>query len=331
MRALFSVRTMSMLAVAAALLCPGVLVSDAFAQSYPDRRITFVVPYPPGGATDVTARLLATKLSEAWKQTVVVENKSGGGGVVGNDFVAKAAPDGYTVLIAITQIIQAPNLGAKLPYDVFKDLAPVTQAAISTIVFTVPDQQPEKSFKEFVTAAKGNPGKLSVRLVRQRHHVASLRRALEEERRHRHDPRAVSRLGTADERSDRRSGQRRLCRPDDGEPADERRQDQGAGRRRREAQPARAEHSDARRNSAFRASRRRAGSACSCRRGRRRTSSRSSTTSSRKIIKSPEGADKIKAVSLVPVGDGADAFAAVLRKDFERWGNVARTAGVKAE
>jgi tripartite-type tricarboxylate transporter receptor subunit TctC len=132
----------------------------AAAQSYPDRRITFVVPYPAGGATDVAARLLANKLSEAWKQTVVVENKSGGGGVVGNDYVAKATPDGYTVLIAITQIIQAPSLVAKLPYDVFKDLAPVTQIGLSTIVLTVPDAQPIKSVKELVDLAKANPGKL---------------------------------------------------------------------------------------------------------------------------------------------------------------------------
>ena len=132
---------------------------QASAQSYPDRRITFVVPYPAGGATDVSARLLANKLAEAWKQPVVVENKSGGGGVVGNDFVAKAQPDGYTVLVAITQIIQAPSLVSKLPYDVFKDLAPVTQVALSTIVLTVPDAQPIKSVKELVDHAKANPGK----------------------------------------------------------------------------------------------------------------------------------------------------------------------------
>ena len=117
------------------------------------------MPYPAGGATDVSARLLANKLSEAWKQPVVVENKSGGGGVVGNDYVAKAQPDGYTVLIAITQIIQAPSLVAKLPYDVFKDLAPVTQVALSTIVLTVPEAQPIKSVKELIDHAKANPGK----------------------------------------------------------------------------------------------------------------------------------------------------------------------------
>jgi tripartite-type tricarboxylate transporter receptor subunit TctC len=133
---------------------------QALADSYPSRRITFVVPYAAGGATDVSARLLANKLQEAWKQNVVVENKSGGGGVVGNDYVAKAQPDGYTVLVAITQIIQAPSLVAKLPYDVFKDLAPVTQIGLSTIVLTVPDAQPIKSVKELVDLAKANPGKL---------------------------------------------------------------------------------------------------------------------------------------------------------------------------
>ncbi len=143
--------------IAVTALCAA---SQASADSYPSRRITFVVPYAAGGATDVSARLLANKLSEAWKQAVVVENKSGGGGVIGNDYVAKAPPDGYTVLVAITQIIQAPSLVAKLPYDVFKDLAPVTQVGLSTIVLTVPEAQPVKSVKELVDLAKANPGKL---------------------------------------------------------------------------------------------------------------------------------------------------------------------------
>ncbi len=138
------------------------LGATAFAQgtdSYPSKRITFVVPYAPGGATDVSARLLGNKLSEAWKQTVVIENKPGGGGLIGNDFVAKAPADGYTVLVAITQIIQAPSLFAKLPYDVFKDLAPVSQVALSTVVLTVPEAQPFKTVKDLVDATKANPGK----------------------------------------------------------------------------------------------------------------------------------------------------------------------------
>jgi tripartite-type tricarboxylate transporter receptor subunit TctC len=146
--------------ITATTLGTSVQHASAQADSYPNRRITFVVPYPAGGATDVSARLLANKLSEAWKQPVIVENKSGAGGVVGNDYVAKAQPDGYTVLVAITQIIQAPSLVQNLPYDVFKDLAPVTQVALSTIVLTVPDQQPIKSVKELIDRAKANPGKL---------------------------------------------------------------------------------------------------------------------------------------------------------------------------
>ena len=155
-RAAIAVTLLASIAVTA--LCAS--SHQASADSYPSRRITFVVPYAAGGATDVSARLLANKLSEAWKQNVVVENKSGGGGVVGNDYVAKAQPDGYTVLVAITQIIQAPSLVSKLPYDVFRDLAPVTQVGLSTIVLTVPDPQPIKSVKELVDLAKANPGKL---------------------------------------------------------------------------------------------------------------------------------------------------------------------------
>jgi tripartite-type tricarboxylate transporter receptor subunit TctC len=155
------VRTVTAAALVASIAVTALCTSSqhASADTYPSRRITFVVPYPPGGATDVLARLLANKLSESWKQTVVVENKSGGGGVVGNDNVAKAQPDGHTVLVAITQIIQAPSLVPKLPYDVFKDLAPVTQIALSTIVLVVPEQQPFKSVKELVDYAKANPGK----------------------------------------------------------------------------------------------------------------------------------------------------------------------------
>ena len=132
---------------------------SALAQSYPDRRITFVVPYPAGGATDVTARMLANKLSDAWKQPVIVENKPGAGGIVGNDFVAKAAPDGYTVLVAITQIIQAPSLNATLPYDVSKDLAPIAQVSISSVALVVPEAQPFRTLKEYVDFAIANPGK----------------------------------------------------------------------------------------------------------------------------------------------------------------------------
>ena len=133
--------------------------------------------------------------------------------MVGNDYVAKAPPDGYTVLVAITQIIQAPSLVAKLPYDVFKDLAPVTQVGLSTIVLMVPEAQP------ISRSARATPRRTPARchrLVWQRDDVASLRRTLEEERRHRHDPRSLSRGGSLSERSAQQHGDGRLPRSDHG-------------------------------------------------------------------------------------------------------------------
>ena len=152
-------RTVQRLVTATLLLVAGGDPSRAQTQNYPERRIAFVVPYAAGGATDVSARLLANKLSESWKQPVVVENKPGGGGTIGNDYVAKSPADGYTVLVAITQIIQAPSLFSKLPFDVLKDLAPVSQVALSTVVLSVPEQQPFKSVKDLIDAAKAAPGK----------------------------------------------------------------------------------------------------------------------------------------------------------------------------
>jgi tripartite-type tricarboxylate transporter receptor subunit TctC len=288
------------------------------------------VPYPPGGATDVTARLLATKLAEAWKQTVVVENKSGGGGVVGNDYVAKAAPDGYTVLIAITQIIQAPNLGVKLPYDVFKDLAPVTQAAISTIVFTVPDQQPEKSMKDFIAAVKANPGKYSYgsfgNATTSHLYGELLKKNTGIDMTH------VPYRGSAPLTNDLIGGQVNGAFVDLTTASPQ----LNAGKLRGLAV------GGEKRNSlvpdlptlaelgypGFEAE---GWIGVFVPAGTPKDIVKKLDDELSRIIKSPEGAEKIKAVSLVPVGEGADAFAAVLRKDFERWGKVANTAGVKAE
>ena len=162
MRLVTSANTTRAIKAAIVMTVAGALSTAAMmpaaAQNYPDRRITFVVPYPAGGATDVAARLLANKLQESWKQTVVVDNKSGGAGVIGNDYVAKAAPDGYTVLIAITQVIQAPALGQKVPYDPFKDFAPVTLAALSTLVHVVPEASPAKSVKDLIDLVKAKSG-----------------------------------------------------------------------------------------------------------------------------------------------------------------------------
>jgi len=143
-----------------ALLAPA---GAALAQTapYPSQAIKFVVPYPAGGATDTLARTVAQKLGEAWGQPVLVENKAGASGTIGNNFVAKAPADGYTVLVAITALIQQQSLMDKLPYDPLKDFAPVTLIARSPSMFAVPLDSPAKSLKEFVAMAKANPGKLS--------------------------------------------------------------------------------------------------------------------------------------------------------------------------
>jgi len=135
------------------------LTSPARAQgSFPSQPIKMIVPYAPGGATDVLGRMMAQKLGEAWNATVLVENRPGAGGTIGNNIVAKAAPDGYTVLMAITAIIQQPTL-MNLPYDPLKDFSPITQVAKSPSMFVVPLNSPATTLKDFVTLVKANPGK----------------------------------------------------------------------------------------------------------------------------------------------------------------------------
>jgi tripartite-type tricarboxylate transporter receptor subunit TctC len=143
-------------AVAAALSGP------AFAQgNYPSQPLKLVVPYPAGGATDTLARTIAQKLQEAWGQTAIVENKTGASGTIGNNFVAKAQPDGYTILVGITALIQQQSLMEKLPYDPLADLVPVTQIARSPSLFAVPLESPAKSLKDFVAMVKAQPHKFN--------------------------------------------------------------------------------------------------------------------------------------------------------------------------
>ncbi len=145
------------LALASAALAA---TAPAWAQpAYPSQPVKLIVPYPAGGATDILGRTLAVKLQEAWGQTVLVENRAGASGTLGNNAVAKAAPDGYTVLIAITALIQQPSLMEKLPYDALKDFAPVTMIARSPSMLAVPLSSPARTLKEFVELMKSQPGK----------------------------------------------------------------------------------------------------------------------------------------------------------------------------
>jgi tripartite-type tricarboxylate transporter receptor subunit TctC len=145
------------LAVAASAAAPA-----GFAQAaFPSRPIKFIVPFPPGGATDLVGRLLAAKLQESWGQNVVVENKAGASGMIGTEQVARAAPDGHTVLVAITTHVQNPAIFAKVPYDPLKDFAPVSQICLSYLVLVVKPEFPARDLKEFVALVKATPGKYS--------------------------------------------------------------------------------------------------------------------------------------------------------------------------
>jgi tripartite-type tricarboxylate transporter receptor subunit TctC len=133
----------------------------AHAQDYPSQPIKIIVPTPAGGIADVVGRTLAQKLSESGK-TAVVENRTGGAGAVAADAVAKAPPDGHTLLIAMHQNIAIlPSLGGKLPYDASKDFAPITNIVGSANILVINPSVPAKSMKELVDYAKANPGKMN--------------------------------------------------------------------------------------------------------------------------------------------------------------------------
>jgi tripartite-type tricarboxylate transporter receptor subunit TctC len=153
-------RTIVRLALMALLAASGVA---AHAQAgYPNRPVTLVVPFPPGGGTDTGARIVAEQLSKRWGQTVVVDNKGGAAGQIGGEYVAKAKPDGYTILMGNigTQAIN-PSLYKKMSYDPATAYAPITLVAELPLAMMVNPEVPAKTPKEFVALAKSKPGKLS--------------------------------------------------------------------------------------------------------------------------------------------------------------------------
>lgn len=131
------------------------LAGAAGAQSsYPGKPIRFVVPYPPGGFIDILARLIGQKLTESWTQPVVIENRGGGGSTIGSDIVAKAPPDGYTLLMVAPDLAINPSLYPKLPYDTVKDFAPVTLVAWGPMVLVVHPSVSASSVNELIALAK---------------------------------------------------------------------------------------------------------------------------------------------------------------------------------
>ena len=163
LHSIFSRTRPAAVAILAALACCLLAAAGtATAQAWPTRPVKLVVPFPPGGPLDTIGRAIAQKLTEAWGQSVIVENKPGAGGNIGADFVAKSAPDGYTVVMgALSTHAVNPSLYAKMPYDAQKDFAPITLVAITPNVLVVNPSLPVHSVKELIAYAKAHPGKLS--------------------------------------------------------------------------------------------------------------------------------------------------------------------------
>ena len=134
----------------------------AAAQSYPGKPVRIVVPFAPGGGVDLTARILAQKLTERVGQSFIVENRTGASGIIGTEFVAKSAPDGYTLLVG-SQTTQAvvPAMYGKLNYDTARDFAAVTEIATSPLLIVVHPSLPAKTVKDLIALAKAHPGQLT--------------------------------------------------------------------------------------------------------------------------------------------------------------------------
>ena len=149
----------AMLALAiAAWLAP----AASFAQDFPSRAITIIVPQPPGGGTDIISRIVAQQLSEQLGKPVVIENKAGAGTLVGTDAAAKAAPDGYTLLAGLTANMAVnPSLFKTLPYDPIRDFTPVGMMAEFPFVLVVSKDFPAKSVKDLIAMAKAKPGTIN--------------------------------------------------------------------------------------------------------------------------------------------------------------------------
>ena len=135
--------------------------AGAGAQGYPEKQVSMVVPFPAGGAVDPVARLLANRMSELWKQPVVILNRAGAGGNIGAESVARAAPDGYTLLFGSTALSIGPSLYKKLGFDVLKDLVPVSQVTTSPNILVTHPSLPVSSVKQLVALARARPGQLT--------------------------------------------------------------------------------------------------------------------------------------------------------------------------
>ncbi len=150
-----------LLAASLGLAFTALIPLQAGAQAFPTKPITIIVPASPGGAIDLAARLIGQKLTEAWGQPVTVDNKAGATGIIGTDFVAKAAPDGHTLALVASSHAINPSMVKKLPFDTVKSFEPVMLTHVVPLVLVVAPSLPVKTVKELIAYGKANPGKLT--------------------------------------------------------------------------------------------------------------------------------------------------------------------------
>lgn len=192
--------------LSSALMVAGLSGVNAQAQdAWPARPITYVAAFPAGSNTDTLGRIIAQKLSEALKVPVIVDNRAGATGMVGSAYVAKAPPDGYTLLGAsIASHAINPSMFPNMQYDPIKSFEPITIIGMNANVLVVPASSPYKSVADIIAAAKADPGTLSYASSGLGHHAAPVRRAVPEDRRHQDDPHplcAQPRLAGCDRRA----------------------------------------------------------------------------------------------------------------------------------
>ncbi len=151
-------RALWAMAIACVCVLPAVAQAQAVTAGSP---LLLVVPFTPGSGGDIIARLIAPKLGEKWSRPVVVENRAGASGNIGADFVAKAAPDGNTLLLAINTLTMTPSLYKRVPFDIFRDFTPVSKLAVSSFGLVLNSHLPVKDVPSLIAYAKANPGKLN--------------------------------------------------------------------------------------------------------------------------------------------------------------------------
>lgn len=159
--AFLPVRRVLMAVTAVAALGAAAIATPALAQAWPNKPVKLIVPFPPGGGNDIFARELAQELQKKFGQPFVVDNRGGASGNIGINAVAKSPADGYTLLVVSNTLVTNPGLSSQLPYDVYKDFAPITLAANLPVVLVTGPQVAPKTLPELIAYAKANPGKLS--------------------------------------------------------------------------------------------------------------------------------------------------------------------------